>query len=662
MKKILLWCFLGLMLLGGYCLTIGRGRVVQMAKYQLYKRLFSGPVINVWGNFIFQPAIYTGNYVYAGMDLKLAVFDVSVPKNIHLVQAFRQYGMLRMCLYEQKTLYCACSHMGLSVFDASREGRLKQISHYILPGYSSSMAKRGSILFIAAREPGVHVVSVKRKNSPELLKTLKVGWANFANVYGNYLYATVHKKGVVILDISNPVNPRLIGKLNITYTPKYKPLDPLPHEMALVKGVLYVGNGVRGLAMIDVRNPRKPALKGYFSTGKFISNVVAVGNTLMVGGPPDVKFYLDVSRPFHPVLIKTLPEYPDHPNLGFLNGRAVMGVDRYGFSLLDVRAPGKLKVLGTYRTPPVARRIDLKDNLLVVGACSGGAEIYDVSVPGNPRPLNRVDTPGCVHGVFISEPYMYAADGLFGIYVVDVRKPARPELVTVFHFERHPWSVWVDEGFAYLASGSKGLTVFDVHKPRSPRLVSINERSGDYSMTVFKAGKFVYFSGLFNGFHVFDVSDPKNPVFLPPAGPAGFKEKVLEIFQGRVMDIAVKGDFLFAAKYWRGLEVFDVRNPKKPVRVTRRRTGGYPYGFFLQNNLLYVANYTKGVQVFDVSFPSTPRLLKTYRTPGHSHHLAVRGSFAYVADGEKGLAVINLKDKTVSYPPEPQRVYNASPF
>ncbi len=71
-------------------------------------------------------------------------------------------------------------------------------------------------------------------------------------VYGDFLYAAAHDKGIRIYALTNPENPILIGSLTEGFTDVF--------DMALSGDTLYVADGGGGLKVVDITNPATPII------------------------------------------------------------------------------------------------------------------------------------------------------------------------------------------------------------------------------------------------------------------------------------------------------------------------------------------------------------------------------------------------------------------
>ncbi len=109
--------------------------------------------------------------------------------------------------------------------------------------------------------------------------------------------------------------------------------------------------------------------------------------------------------------------------------------------------------------------------------------------------------------------------------------------------------------------------------------------------------------------------------------------------------VQVVGDYAYVAAHGEGLEVIDVRDPTKPVRVGGYDTGGSAIRVQVVGNLAYVADSIGGLQILDVTNAAKPIRVGGYRLSSILD-VQVVGRYAYVAVSNYGLHVIDVSDPT----------------
>ena len=106
--------------------------------------------------------------------------------------------------------------------------------------------------------------------------------------------------------------------------------------------------------------------------------------------------------------------------------------------------------------------------------------------------------------------------------------------------------------------------------------------------------------------------------------------------------VTVLGNRAAVATGANGLQLFDVSNPARPVKLGA--SSATAWDVRLTNNLACVASGYDGLTVFDLSNPSLPVRLGGYRPSGDGRSLVLSGPDVYLADGSGGLQVIDVSN------------------
>ena len=148
---------------------------------------------------------------------------------------------------------------------------------------------------------------------------------------------------------------------------------------------------------------------------------------------------------------------------------------------------------------------------------------------------------------------------------------------------------------------------------------------------VFIDGNYAYIAGDVNGLHIFDVSNPLNPIWVNRVDTPGSAEGVY-----------VTGGYAYVADDWGGLQIIDVEPPESASIVKTVDTPGKIYGVLVSGGYAYVADGSSGLQIIDVEPIGSASIVKSVYTSGPAEGVYVTGGYAYVADWYGGLRIIKL--------------------
>jgi hypothetical protein len=127
----------------------------------------------------------------------------------------------------------------------------------------------GTRVFITTKR-GLAVVDVSRPEQPRLVGELADGFLrNPRAIYTQFRYAFVtDDEGLKVVDISNPERPKPVRGAVVKLRDAMK--------LYVARTYAYVANGAEGLAIIDVENPEKPKLAQMYNAGGQLNDTRAV--------------------------------------------------------------------------------------------------------------------------------------------------------------------------------------------------------------------------------------------------------------------------------------------------------------------------------------------------------------------------------------------------
>ena len=270
-------------------------------------------------------------------------------------------------------------------------------------------------------------------------------YARDVTVVGNYAYVADSNSGLVVVDVSDPLNPTRVGS--------YDTLD-YARAVAVAGDYAYVADSNSGLVVIDVSDPANPTRVGRYDISGYTRGVALSGSYAYVA---------------------------DEVN---------------GLLVVDVSNPANLTLVSRYDTLDYARAVTVAGDYAYVADGNNGLLVVDVSDPANPIYGKRYDISGYVEGVTIAGGYAYVATGL-GLVVVDVSDPANP-YVGQYDTSGYAWSVTVSGSYVWVADGVNGLLVVDVSNPANLTLVE-NYNTPGYVRNVAVASDYAYVADGVNG-------------------------------------------------------------------------------------------------------------------------------------------------------------------
>jgi len=241
-------------------------------------------------------------------------------------------------------------------------------------------------------------------------------------------YLAAYDKGVDIVDISNPAEPKLLATL---------PTDNLASALSLQNDILYVADRKGGVIVADVHDPSAPkrlsAVKTYQA-----QDVLARGNVLYVAdGKGGVKTF-EISDPSKPALLGGLKTGSKTRALAFDNGTLYVAGRYKGVHFIDVASPAKPKLLRTVDTEGKAIAVAVKDGKVYVGDGEKGLVVLDGKDGGE---LTRYATPSKLRGIAFDATGIILAVNNAGVSKLQqATPPAKKEAVSMHPLSEATWS------------------------------------------------------------------------------------------------------------------------------------------------------------------------------------------------------------------------------
>jgi len=497
------------------------------------------------------------------------------------------------------------------------------VSFFSLPEKANDIFVFGDYAYVAAAGAGLKILDVQAPDTPLLVSSVELYEQEEAekfSVYGNHIYLAVkgaRDRGLQIIDISNPIKPALSG------TCAFDPNGSV-QDVIVEQNYAYLADGKGGIKIINIQDRQNPNIVKSFPTpGRFVKGIYKYDNYLYLSEKVNGVEIVDVSAPADPVQVSKITTWGEAYQVcikeNYLYVAAGQGIEIFH---LDVQNPQNCTMVGFQETPGKAVNLQVFDNHIFVADLGGGFRILDAKNPRNPSIASMVNLTGNsnvrVKGLYLyvddytSNAYVFSegsSDALNWVKVLDVTNPESPQLrkeKTIYCLEYMPEDLVVsqDQEYVYYVDSCKGLQVVDIADPEDPFRVT-KVRDNNTS------------GG--NGIMLYD-----NQLFLADSSSFSPALKVFPLGPDRLPDC---GENI--------CRILD--GPMAEAEAVSAFEG-----------LIVVAGGAAGIEIFDgIQDPNTTKI--TF--PGcYIEDVLVWGIYAYLADYFGSLRTINLVNQTISEP------------
>jgi len=490
-------------------------------------------------------------------------------------------------------------------------------------GSISSVVVVGNYAYLAQGQDMLVVDITTASNPSEVGKLTTNSLVNGIVVEGNYAYVANGESGLLVVDITNPASPTVVGT--------YAYSSGAAYGVTIAGNYAYVANGNSGLVIVDITNPVAPTFKGRYDTLN-AKNLALSGNYAYIADDSNGLVVVDVTNPAAPTSASSYDTLK--ANAVTVSGNhAYVADDSNGLVVVDITNPAAATYTGKYDTPGNATCVAIEGNYAYVADGSSGLSIVNIANPAAPSSTAVYSaTPGYAYSIYVVDNYAYVAYGRTGLAIINISKPSAPTYAGMYDVAGFASGVAIVDNYAYVAYGYMGLTVVDITNPAAPTLAGSYITTG-YAHDIAVAGNYAYIADGNSGLVIADVKNPSSPSlegnYNPNTG-------------GHAWGVAVADSYAYLADGSSGLLIVDVTNPASPSLEGGYNTAGNAENVVISDNYAYVADGDNGLVILDITKPSEPVHEGSYDTPGHAYGVNVIGNYAYVADGSDGLVILDI--------------------
>lgn len=254
---------------------------------------------------------------------------------------------------------------------------------------------------------------------------------------GNYAYVIRNggNHNFVIIDLSTPSTPNIIGSLT---------LNGNPVNLAMEGNYAYVSSEDNSseLQIISVNNPENPVLVGTYNApgNANAAGITVVSSTVYLGrvSSGENEFYIvNTANPSNPILVGSL-NLSDTVNDVVKNGLYVyLGSDSNSgeLQIVSVLNPSLPTLAGTYNisgNTDALSVVIINTTTLAIGAADNSLYLLNIASPTTPTLHSSVDTGGRVYGISLGNANNYAfvatGSGSAEFQVIDMTTVSAPTL------------------------------------------------------------------------------------------------------------------------------------------------------------------------------------------------------------------------------------------
>ncbi len=549
---------------------------------------------------------------------------------------------------------------GLHIVDISDVNHPVEVSSVSPPGFDGACLTRFG-QYIVMGDYQAHIVDIADPLNPELVSTCDVLSVTAVAVQDNYLFVAEHfASQIEVFDISDPSNPANVNTINLVYGIEdltvdgdylyvagddeglivvdiSDPLNAQPvaqvvmydaYGVAVSGDYLYITCDNHGLRTFDISDPTNPVEVHVLSMQEDPEKIELAGQYAFLSCEGDGMVIVDLSDQEVPVYVSVIDPGVRTKNISVVGNYAFLANNFEGMRILDVSTPSAPTEVNQFRAVDDIQAVVQSDGYAYVGTRDAGMFVVDVSDPGNPVETGHLDLPEPQQFV-VDGNYLYAPCREYGLLVVDINDPTNPQVAANVDLPAEVYLVHIADGTAFLGATIGPIVfVLDVTNPTNPQLISTFLEDGPLLDSICIDGDLAYFTLREEGLRIYDISDLSNP-------------QLIGHFMGNlyhVSDMAQVDHYLLLAHG--GLRVLDVSDPSAPFEVAYDGRTLNALDISLVGHTAFLACHVWGVAVFDITDPARPLFTGYYDTPDRAYQVSSEDEdYVCVADRDKFLVL-----------------------
>ncbi len=307
----------------------------------------------------------SGNYLYTDYDLsELLIIDISNLIKPNILSSMDKFDRAILSFFvSHNYIYILNGKPGKSGFqiiDASNPAKPYIVSDLNLSDQSNDIYISDKYAYIA-KHGGLKIIDISNPNSPYIIDNnininTSIWGGESIYVSGNYAYITDRWNGLSIIDISNPLNSKLIS---ITKTLS------IANNVSISGNYAYVAD-CDGLLILDISNPYNPFRVGSIKTPDFAKSVFISGNYAYIAAESSGLVIIDISNPANPKIIGNIDTYGGAEDVSVSGKYAYIADFFYGLFVIDISNPYNPQIIERDNIFTKTDKICVSENFIYV--------------------------------------------------------------------------------------------------------------------------------------------------------------------------------------------------------------------------------------------------------------------------------------------------------
>jgi len=280
------------------------------------------------------------------------------------------------------------------------------------------------------------------------------------DVHNNKLFWPLGKKGLIIFDVSNPNRINRL-KLYRTYEIRsYNKMYGSPYAIKLVGDKAYLAHGELGFDILDISNILDPKLIGRYSRNQSVYNFKIYKDYAILGLDKMGLEVVDFSDSKDIQMVSRNNFEGLHVNnIDILEPTVYAACGHYGLKILSFNDPleefKRANFPKDFNTQNEAEKLQIYKGIGLLANDARGISVLDLTLKKYPDEIDLIDTEGKANDLIINKETMYVATSN-GIEIYSVEDPQNIFRITSYSDKKRKFQKIAVEGKYLYATYKKG--------------------------------------------------------------------------------------------------------------------------------------------------------------------------------------------------------------
>ena len=452
-------------------------------------------------------------------------------------------------------------------------------------------------------------------------------------------------------------------------------IDDLLMDIDIFKNYLLVLGGREGVFLFDL-NSSSSNFKNIIDIDGGEKFYLNNNNLFIIEANGNIEIY-DIKNPLSPKFINSLTFSNNISSIFIKDNIAFVCANESGVYIFDISDLKNIKEIGIIKNEATIKDIVVDKNFAYLAAFDEGVYIFDISNLKNPKEIRHIKLDSKAIKILKYRDYLFIADLYAGLKVIDVLNPKRAKIAGYISSKKAQ-DLWLDGNYIYIADGKGGIKEIDISNPITKDVLSrVTLENGAYKVLVDRDRAFV--ADFNKNIDLINIIDKKNPILLKNLD-FRMKYSLESIDEDYVNDMKISKNYLFVARGFRGVEIFDkksfslissldVNGSAQCVSADNnilyvgagKRISGYDisniyepkkiFDYFINFNVSALKKYSNGLIAFsedgDIKIFSFSKdglsLVSSMNINGNIFDIEIDRGYLFLAEGKDGLEIFNLK-------------------